>query len=171
MPAAKVPNDAWDWLSSAKNRNGKLPCSKPKPPNWAKRRKELIIELESQHRDLVRENALLLLGMGLLYMDFVDACRNGMSGRIEQCIRCFAIIYQGTVATKYAAEMLHMVACLQKYWKKEFKVKHVMRVEVDWPDPGVPSGRTRYLLRSKSRRTATAIRTRPGGTPAQWTCV
>ena len=85
-----------------------------------------------ERHNLVRENALLILGMGLSYLDFVDACSNGMSGRIGQCIRCFAISYQGAVATKYAAEMLHIVACVQKYWKKEFKyisirLEHVCR--------------------------------------------
>lgn len=78
-------------------------------------------QLEYQHRDVVRENSLLILSIGSFYLYFVDACRNGFSGRIEQCTRCYAIIFQGAASSKYAAEMLHMVACLQKYLKGGFK--------------------------------------------------
>ena len=35
---------------------------------------------------MVRENALLLINCGLLYVDFVDAYRNNYNGHIEKCI-------------------------------------------------------------------------------------
>ena len=72
-------------------------------------------------RNLVRENAFHLLNIGLLYLDFVDACCNGYSKHVEKCIQLFAIVFQGSAATNYVVECLHIVACLKKVWKPEFK--------------------------------------------------
>lgn len=63
-------------------------------PKWNAIEKELLLDFSYKHRNVVRENALLLLSFGLLYLDFVDACRKGYSGRVEKCIACLAIIYQ-----------------------------------------------------------------------------
>ncbi len=40
----------------------------------------------------------------MLYLDFVDACRNGYSGRVEKCIQLFAIMLQGNKFRNYAGE-------------------------------------------------------------------
>ncbi len=65
----------------------------PPKPNWVKIEKDLLSEISVTNRDIVRENALLLLNYGLLYLDFNDACRKGYSGRLEKCIACMAVIY------------------------------------------------------------------------------
>lgn len=92
-----------------------------RPPNWDKIEQERIKAGTAVERDVVRENAILLVNLGLLYLDFVDACRGGYSGRVEKCIQCFAVIFQGSSAKNYAGECLHLVACLKKIWKPEFR--------------------------------------------------
>lgn len=71
-------------------------------------------------RDKTRENALLLLREGLTYLEFVDACRGGFSGRVQKCLEYMAIIYQGSSAKNYAPETMHFVACFKRLWKEEF---------------------------------------------------
>ena len=44
-------------------------------------------------RNLMRENALRFLNLGLLYVDFVDACCSSYSGRVEKCIQLFTIVF------------------------------------------------------------------------------
>ena len=93
----------------------------PSEPNWIATEKQLLSEFSQKHRDVIRENALLLLSCGLLYLDFVDACRKGYSGRVEKCIACLAVIYQDSNSKNYSAKLLHMVACLKKPWKKDLR--------------------------------------------------
>lgn len=90
-------------------------------PKWNAIEKELLLDFSRKHRNVVRENALLLLSSGLLYLDFVDACRKGYSGRVEKCIACLAIIYQDSNAKNYSTELLHLVACLKKLWKQDLR--------------------------------------------------
>lgn len=52
-------------------------------PNWVNRRLELTKKMSKPARDVVRENALLATSCGVLYLDFIDACRGGYSGRME----------------------------------------------------------------------------------------
>ena len=52
----------------------------PPEPNRVKIEKDLLLEIGTTNRDVVRENALLLLNYGLLYLDFHDACRKGYNG-------------------------------------------------------------------------------------------
>lgn len=105
-----------EWLGASEERDT------PEPgPNWDEIRKELTSSISMQNRDVIRENSLLITSLGLLYLDFADACRTGHSGRIEQCIGCFAVIFQSTKSTRYAREMMHMVSCFKKIWKKEMK--------------------------------------------------
>ena len=79
------------------------------------------MELSGPSRDIVRENALLLLNSALVYQDFHDACRGGYSGRVEKCIQIFAVMFQGTKFSNYASECVHLVASLNHIWKPEFK--------------------------------------------------
>ena len=93
----------------------------PPETNWVKIEKDLLSEISPTNRDVVRENALLLLNYGLLYLDFNDACRKGYSGRVEKCIACLAVIYQGSHQTKYSMKLIHMVACMKRIWKDDLK--------------------------------------------------
>ncbi len=65
----------------------------PPEPNWVKVEKNLLSEISLTNRDIVRENALLLLNYVLLYLDFNDVCSKGYSGWVEKCIVCLAVIY------------------------------------------------------------------------------
>ena len=93
----------------------------PPEPNWVKIEKDLLSEFSIANRDIARENALLLLNYGLLYLDFNDACCKGYSGRLEKCIACMAVIYQGSHQIKYSMELIHMVACMKRIWKDDLK--------------------------------------------------
>ena len=98
-----------EWLGFVEERDT------PEPePNWDDIKKEIHQSTTIQNCDIVRENLLLITSLGLLYIDFANACCIGHSGRIEQCIRCFAVIFQTTRSTKYAREMMHMVACFKR---------------------------------------------------------
>ncbi len=93
----------------------------PPEPNWVKVEKDLLSEISPTNRDIVRENALLLLNYGLLYLDFNDACRKGNSDRVEKCIACLAVIYQVSHQYRYSIELIHMVACMKRIWKDDLK--------------------------------------------------
>ncbi len=98
-----------EWFGSIEERN----TSEPEP-NWDDIKRELQSSINMQNRDIVRENSLLITSLRLLYLDFADACCTGHSGRIEQCIGCFAVIFQTIRSTKYAREMMYMVACFKR---------------------------------------------------------
>lgn len=63
---------------------------------------------------MIKENALILLNLGFLYLDFIDTYCGGFSAQVEKCIQCFAIIFQRLVAKNSARETMHIVACLKK---------------------------------------------------------
>lgn len=90
-------------------------------PNWLEVGRTLEKEYTKQNRDLVRENTILLLACGLLYLDFDNACQQGYSGRVEKCIECFAVMFQATRHHNYSAELLRMVACFKKLWGTDLK--------------------------------------------------
>ncbi|PWW77965.1 hypothetical protein C7212DRAFT_362394 [Tuber magnatum] len=69
---------------------------------------------------------------GLIYRNFGDACSTGFSERAAACIEGFLIVFQqlpncahrifkGTTFKNYAAECLHLVACVKWVWKPEFR--------------------------------------------------
>lgn len=70
-------------------------------PNWDEVETELRAEFTSHSRDIYRENALIIISCGLLYLDFRDACRKGYSVRIKKCIEMFVILFQGTNFKNY----------------------------------------------------------------------
>ncbi len=74
-----------------------------------------------QEWDVIKENALIVLNLGLLYLDFVDAYCDGFNARVEKCVQCFAIIFQDLALKNYAGETMHTVACLKKIWKSKFR--------------------------------------------------
>ena len=83
-------------------------------PDWKEVYHKLIDQLSRSHQDMVQENALFLTSCGLLYLNFVDVCRNGYSRRIEKCIQLFAIMLQKTKFRNYAGKTLHIMACFRQ---------------------------------------------------------
>lgn len=111
-----------EWFEArANNRANGITDTYKRQPDWKKKEKDLIAAITAPERDVVRENMLILANLGFLYLDFVDACRGGFSARVEKCIECFAVLFQGSKFGNYAAECMHFVACLKKVWKPEFK--------------------------------------------------
>ena len=89
--------------------------------NWKKEQLDKVEKEITERRNVIHENALILLNLGLLYLDFADTCRGGYSARIEKCIGCFTVVFQGSSAKNYGGEMMRLVACLKKLWKPKFK--------------------------------------------------
>lgn len=120
--SAAIAQEKSDWLEGrARDRRSGI-ITYTKEPDWQMKLKDRVKEAIAAERDIIQENALRFLNLGLLYLDFVDACRGGYSGRVEKCIQSIAVIFQGTSSSKnYAGECLHLVACLKKLWKPEFK--------------------------------------------------
>lgn len=73
-------------------------------------------------RDIVRENAVLFLQHGLMYRDFCDSMRCGDTGRVKHCLSFFMTWFQGSTLKNYAAETLHMVACLDCLWSPKLRL-------------------------------------------------
>lgn len=110
------------WISGKeRDRNAGIKDTYIRQPSWKKNRQDWIKDVADQKRDIIRENALIFLSLGLRYLDFVDACRGGYSARVEKCIQCFAVVFQGSAAKSYAGETLHLVACLTRVWNANFK--------------------------------------------------
>ncbi|MCJ1349512.1 hypothetical protein MMC31_007753, partial [Peltigera leucophlebia] len=117
---ANIARKKQEWLDKrAADRAVGIITSYKKQPDWKKKQQDQIKTAAGQERDVIRENALIVLNLGLLYLDFIDACRGGFSARVEKCIQCFAVVFQGSAAKNYARETMHMVACLKKIWKPE----------------------------------------------------
>jgi len=80
----------------------------------------------TETRDVVHENAMLLLQHGLVYRRFSQAIRVGDSGWIKHCLKFFTIWLQnddpkcGTLAN-YRAESVHIMACLTHLWSDGFR--------------------------------------------------
>ena len=71
---------------------------------------------EKEERDIVHENAVLLLQHGSVYRDFCEALKSADTGRVNHCLNFFAIWFQGSRKSKYALETMHLVACLNHLW-------------------------------------------------------
>lgn len=93
----------------------------PPEPNWVKIEKNLLLEISPTNKDIIQENALLLLNYGLLYLNFNNAYRKSYNGRVEKCITCLTVIYQGSHQTKYSIELIYIVACMKQIWKNDLK--------------------------------------------------
>jgi len=63
----------------------------------------------------------LFLNCAMIYLDFHEACRYGFSGRVEQCVTFFAVMFAGSKFANYAAEFMHLVTYLSHTWKHECK--------------------------------------------------
>ena len=76
-------------------------------------------------RDLVMENAVLLLQHGLMYRRFAEAVRSGDTGWVVHCIKYFAIWLQNdskkASLSNYRVGSLHLMASLTHIWSPEFR--------------------------------------------------
>lgn len=72
-----------------------------------------------------------MFNLGFLYLDFIDACCDGFSARIEKYIQYFAIVFQGSAAKNYAGKTMYIVASLKKIWKPELKYVGAFKCFVD----------------------------------------
>ena len=59
--------------------------------------------------DEVREYGRQLLGLGLLYEEYLDAIREGDGGRVLRCWRYLLPIFKATGRKNYACEVLNML--------------------------------------------------------------
>jgi hypothetical protein len=123
--AARMEEERAKWEAFKAQRRQHRQSGGTNPPlprkEWKKIESTLVTELGAGSRDIVNENAMLLLTCGLIYLDFYHACREGFSGRVEKCIKMFATMFAGGKHSNYAAECIHLVACLARMWQPEFK--------------------------------------------------
>lgn len=78
---------------------------------------ETLREAETDDRDILNENANLMLRDFLMVRDFDDAIKEADTGRLEKIIQFWCVQYQGTKHCNYSAELIHLVLCLRKLWK------------------------------------------------------
>jgi hypothetical protein len=78
-------------------------------------------KLTAKDPDIVQEDAILFLNSAMIYLDFLEACCYGFSGRAEKCVRFRAVMFAGSKFTIYAAQCMHLVTCLTHIWMHEFK--------------------------------------------------
>jgi hypothetical protein len=113
----------WEVLKAQRRLQLQSGQSVPKLPrtDWKKIQSTLTTELGAGLRDVVNENAILFLTCGLIYLDFHDACRGRFSGRVEKCVKWFAIMFADGKHANYTSECIHLVTCLARMWKPQFK--------------------------------------------------
>lgn len=107
-------------------RKAKLGVSKDQPDSLPKPNKdqvetELIADLSTYSRNIYRKNTLISISYGLLYLDFRNACRKGYIGRIEKCIKLFAILFQSSNYKNYATKTIHFIVYFKYIWKNNFR--------------------------------------------------
>lgn len=90
-------------------------------PNWKKKQWNRIETVARQEWDINRENALIILNLGLLYLDFIDTYHSGFNTRVEKYIQCFAVIFQDLIVKNYTGKTMYIVAYLKKILQPEFK--------------------------------------------------
>lgn len=113
-----IEKEKQEWIDQqSQDHSQGITSSYKRQPDWKKKERDRLKAGAAFERDIVRDNTLLLVNLGLLYLDFIDACRGDYNGRVEKCIQCFAIVFQGSKQVLYAGECLHIVACLKKVWK------------------------------------------------------
>jgi hypothetical protein len=83
---------------------------------------------KEEERDLVYENAVLLLQQGLVYRRFCQAIRAGDAGWIQHCLKYFTIWLQNDdpkcgKLSNYRAESVHLMSCLLHEWSDDFRTQ------------------------------------------------
>ena len=75
------------WVSAKEQaRNVGIKDMYKRQRNWKKKCQDWIKKTANQKHDIVQENTLIFLNLGLLYLDFVDACQKKYSVCVEKCI-------------------------------------------------------------------------------------
>lgn len=72
-------------------------------------------------QDSAHDNLILFLQHGLTLRNFSKAIRGGDPGRYLASLSYFTIWFQGSRQHNYAAETIHLTACLKACWSKEFR--------------------------------------------------
>jgi hypothetical protein len=86
------------------------------------RKQKATTAAELGKRDIVFENALLLMQQALLYEDYHDAIRSGDSGRIERSSDIVCVMFQGLSKLKnYRQLSLDFKAARVKEWTEEMR--------------------------------------------------
>lgn len=77
-----------------------------------------------ENRDLVHENAVLLLQHGMIYRRFSEALITGESGWVIHCLKYFTIWLQNgdklASLPNYRQECLHLMCCFTHIWSSKF---------------------------------------------------
>jgi len=73
-------------------------------------------------QDSAHDNLILFLQHGLTLRNFSKAIRGGDPGRYLASLSYFTVWFQGSRQYNYAAETLHLTACLKACWSPEFKM-------------------------------------------------
>jgi hypothetical protein len=79
----------------------------------------------SEERDRPHENWIMFMQHGLMYRFLETAMCQGDPGRVLVCLKYFTIWLQGSEQTLYAAEMIHLTACLRHCWSEEYKMEYM----------------------------------------------
>jgi hypothetical protein len=86
------------------------------------KKKKAMTDAEMGKRDVVFENALLLMQQALLYEDYYDAMRCGDSGRLERSSDILCVMFQGLSKLKnYRHLSLDFKASRVKEWTDEMR--------------------------------------------------
>lgn len=85
-----------------------------KQPKWDTIQQMQMKKAVLQKRNIIQKNAIIMLSLGFLYLNFADVYHSGYSAWVEKCIQCFAIVFQGSASKNYARKTLHMIAYLKK---------------------------------------------------------
>jgi hypothetical protein len=86
------------------------------------RKKKATTDAEFGKRDIVFENALLLMQQALLYEDYYDAMRYGDTGRLERSSDILCVMFQGLSKLKnYRHLSLDFKASRVKEWTDEMR--------------------------------------------------
>lgn len=82
---------------------------------------ETIRQRPDEGRDRAHENFLLYLQQGLVLRNYIQAMREGDSGRVQVCLSFFTVWFQATKKHNYRNETIHLSACLKKLWSEDMK--------------------------------------------------
>lgn len=74
-----------------------------------------------ERRDQPWENLWLFLQHAMMYRFLVTSMRQGDPGRVVASLHYFTIWLQASSQHQYAAECLHLIACLSTYWSDRHK--------------------------------------------------
>jgi hypothetical protein len=86
------------------------------------RKKQALKKAEMANRDVVFENACLLMLQALLYTDYHDSIRSGDTGRLERSSDIFCVMFQGLSKVKnYRYLSLDFKASRVKEWTEEMR--------------------------------------------------